>query len=84
MNLLFLQTIVIPEARQRRKFDEAKGFGFIRPEKGSIDTFVHFSAIAGSGFKTLAEGQRVEYEIEIGPKGKPQAKDVIKLDPLTR
>jgi cold shock protein len=50
-------------------FNETKGFGFITPEDGSKDIFVHFSAIANSGFKTLAEGQRVEFSIEQGQKG---------------
>ncbi|WP_053146154.1 cold shock domain-containing protein, partial [Erwinia billingiae] len=44
-------------------FNESKGFGFITPEDGSKDVFVHFSAIQSNGFKTLAEGQRVEFEI---------------------
>ena len=43
-------------------FNESKGFGFITPEDGSKDVFVHFSAISSQGFKTLAEGQRVEFE----------------------
>jgi len=50
-------------------FNESKGFGFISPQDGSDDVFVHFSAIAGSGFKTLTEGQTVSYEVEKGPKG---------------
>ncbi len=53
-------------------FNESKGFGFITPEDGSKDVFVHFSAITGEGFKTLAEGQQVTFEVENGPKG-PQA-----------
>ncbi len=50
-------------------FNESKGFGFISPQDGSDDVFVHFSAIAGGGFKTLTEGQAVSYEVEKGPKG---------------
>ena len=50
-------------------FNESKGFGFISPSDGSADVFVHFSAITGSGFKTLAEGQAVTYQVEKGPKG---------------
>ena len=53
-------------------FDETKGFGFIAPEDGSKDVFVHYSSIEGSGFRTLAEGQKVEYDFKVGPKG-PQA-----------
>jgi CspA family cold shock protein len=55
-------------------FDEKKGFGFIEREEGN-DVFVHFRAIVSSGFKTLAEGQEVEFEVEQGNKG-PQAANV--------
>ncbi len=56
-------------------FNESKGYGFITPEDGSKDVFVHHSAITGSGFKTLAEGQRVTFEVRQGAKG-PEAVDV--------
>jgi CspA family cold shock protein len=56
-------------------FNDAKGYGFITPSDGGKDVFVHFSAISGQGFRTLAEGAQVEFEVEQGPKG-PQAKDV--------
>jgi CspA family cold shock protein len=59
-------------------FNDTKGFGFIAPEDGSQDCFVHFSAIQGEGFKTLAEGQKVEFEITDGPKG-PAAENVTAL-----
>ncbi|MEA3466542.1 MAG: cold-shock protein [Desulfuromonadales bacterium C00003068] len=58
-------------------FNDAKGFGFIEQD-GGPDVFVHFSAIGGDGFKSLAEGDRVEFEITDGQKG-PQAANVIKL-----
>ncbi|MCD6526965.1 MAG: cold shock domain-containing protein [Desulfuromonas sp.] len=58
-------------------FNDAKGFGFIEQD-GGPDVFVHFSAISGDGFKSLAEGDRVEFEITDGQKG-PQAANVIKL-----
>jgi cold shock CspA family protein len=56
-------------------FSDEKGFGFITPDDGGQDAFVHFSAIVGDGFRTLAEGARVEYELGEGPKG-PQATNV--------
>ncbi len=59
-------------------FNESKGFGFITPADGSKDVFVHFSAIGGSGFKTLAEGQRVEFDIADGQKG-PSAVNVMAI-----
>ena len=56
-------------------FNESKGFGFITPSDGSKDVFVHFSAIASEGFRTLTEGQQVSFNVENGPKG-PQAVNV--------
>jgi len=53
-------------------FNDGKGFGFITPDDGSKDVFVHFSEIQGSGFRTLEENQRVQFEVEQGAKG-PQA-----------
>ena len=57
-------------------FNDQKGYGFITPDDGGADLFVHFSAIQAQGFKTLAEGQAVEYEEAEGPKG-PQANNVV-------
>ncbi|MFE7722226.1 cold-shock protein [Nocardia rhizosphaerihabitans] len=56
-------------------FNGEKGFGFIAQDGGGPDVFVHYSAIGGSGFKSLEEGQRVEFEVGQGQKG-PQAQDV--------
>ena len=58
-------------------FNESKGFGFIEQE-GGPDVFAHFSAIQGSGFKTLAEGQEVEFTVTQGQKG-PQAENIVAL-----
>ena len=51
-------------------FNDAKGFGFITPDDGGDDLFAHFSAIQSQGFKSLKEGQKVQYEVTQGPKGK--------------
>ena len=57
-------------------FNEAKGFGFITQDNGGPDVFAHFSAIQGSGFKTLAEGASVSFDLTNGPKG-PQASNIV-------
>jgi len=59
-------------------FNDSKGYGFITPENGEKDCFVHHSAIQAQGFRTLAEGDRVEFEIVQGQKG-PSAENVVRL-----
>ncbi len=59
-------------------FSDTKGYGFITPDDGSKDVFVHHSAVKGTGFKSLAENDVVEFEIEQGPKG-PRAVNVEKV-----
>lgn len=62
---------------QVKWFNDAKGYGFIQQEGSERDVFVHYTAIQGDGFKTLAEGQRVDFDLIDGPKG-PQASNVTK------
>jgi CspA family cold shock protein len=62
-----------------QRFMDDKGFGFIKPDSGGKDVFVHFSAIGGAGFKTLTQGQRVEFDIVDDPKG-PRAANVAPLN----
>lgn len=60
-------------------FNDSKGFGFVTPEDGGKDLFAHFSAIQGQGFKTLTEGQRVQFDVTTGPKGQ-QASNIRAAD----
>jgi CspA family cold shock protein len=82
---VFLVVITQKERTERMRntgrvkwFNDSKGFGFITPEDGQKDCFVHHSAIQGSGFKSLAEGDRVEFDIVAGQKG-PAAANVVKI-----
>jgi CspA family cold shock protein len=59
-------------------FNDSKGFGFITPDEGGEDLFAHFSAIQSSGFKSLQENQRVQFDVTTGPKGK-QASNIQPL-----
>lgn len=63
-------------------FNDQKGYGFIRPDDGGKDVFVHHSSIQMKGFKTLSEGEHVSYDVGNGPKG-IQAENVVKLDPAS-
>jgi CspA family cold shock protein len=64
-----IDEVVIMATGTVKWFNESKGFGFITPDDGSKDVFAHFSAIASDGFRTLAEGQQVTFDVEEGPKG---------------
>jgi CspA family cold shock protein len=59
-------------------FNDVKGYGFIAPDEGGKDVFVHYSGIAGDGFKKLSEGERVEFEVREGTKG-PEAINVVAI-----
>jgi CspA family cold shock protein len=75
LTLVFFSSQVFAATGIVKWFNESKGFGFITPDDGSKDVFVHFTAINIKGFRTLAEGQRVIFNVEDGPKG-PQASNV--------
>jgi cold shock protein len=70
-----LNEVIIMATGTVKWFNESKGFGFITPDDGSKDVFAHFSAIDSDGFRTLAEGQKVTFDVEDGPKG-PQASKI--------
>lgn len=76
--LLAIVSICFADTGTVKWFNESKGFGFIAPDDGAKDIFVHFSAIRSDGFKTLAEGERVKYNIVESAKG-PSAADVEKI-----
>jgi CspA family cold shock protein len=79
---IIFQKFLRKEKRMKGKvkwFNEKRGFGFITPDDGSKDLFVHFSAIKSEGFKALAEDDEVEFEVEETSRG-PQAKNVVKLE----
>ena len=69
----------MPTAGTVKWFNDSKGFGFLTRDDGENDVFVHHSAVQGEGFKTLSEGQRVEFDVVQGQKG-PAAENVIKVD----
>jgi CspA family cold shock protein len=76
--VLFGGSIYMPTGKVKW-FNESKGWGFIEPDEGGEDIFVHYSAITGDGFKTLKEGQQVEYELQDGKNGKRQAANVQRV-----
>jgi CspA family cold shock protein len=73
------ETIMARETGTVERFMDEKGFGFIKPDNGGKDVFVHHSAIQGSGYKSLKPGTRVEYEIQQDPKG-PRADNVVPVE----
>jgi CspA family cold shock protein len=74
VNLSLLEELVMATGTVKW-FNAEKGFGFIAPDDGSADVFAHYSAIASSGYKSLDENQKVEFEVTQGPKG-PQAENI--------
>lgn len=75
---LFWKLDIMAQTGKVKWFNAEKGFGFIAPDSGGADVFAHFSAIAGRGYRSLNEGQEVEFEVKDGPKG-PQAEEIRPL-----
>jgi CspA family cold shock protein len=71
------EVLLMPKGKVKW-FSDSKGYGFITPDDGSADVFVHYSDVQGTGFKTLAEEEEVTFEVESGPKG-PRAVNVTRL-----
>jgi CspA family cold shock protein len=75
---LFRTFQIMAQTGKVKWFNAEKGFGFITPDAGGTDVFAHFSAIEGRGYRSLNEGQAVQYEVKDGPKG-PQAAEIRPL-----
>jgi CspA family cold shock protein len=77
---LLLEVLSYMPVGKVKWFNESKGWGFIVPDDGGDDVFVHYTAIENDGFKTLKEGQKVNYELTVGKNGKYQANNVTRAE----